>query len=120
MAHPLANLGGKINIFALTSIIEQDQTGLAQTQGVVGSVKKAAGNLADKAEDVKDKITGLTADARDAIQGLYDGADLYHEMIDNFGGVDAIISGLENITPEAIKQDAKEAGFDLDELKDEL
>ena len=41
-------------------------------------------------------------------------------MIDNFGGVDAIISGLEKITPEAIKQDAKEAGFDLDELKDEL
>jgi len=41
-------------------------------------------------------------------------------MIDNFGGVDAILKDLEKMTPELIKQEAKDAGFDLDELKDEL
>jgi len=39
-------------------------------------------------------------------------------MIDNFGGIDAILSGLEKMTPEIIKEHAKEAGFDLNKVKE--
>ena len=39
-------------------------------------------------------------------------------MIDNFGGIDAIISGLEKMTPETIKEHAKEAGYDLNKVKE--
>jgi len=41
-------------------------------------------------------------------------------MIDNFGGIDAILSGLEKMTPETIREHAKEAGFDLNKVGKEL
>ena len=112
IAHKASKASGKIR-----DHIKPEQSGLAQTQGIVDSIKKAAGNLGD---DVKDKVTGLTADAREAIQGLYDGADKYHDMIDNFGGIDAILSGLEKMTPETIRDHAKEAGLDVNKVGKEL
>ena len=41
-------------------------------------------------------------------------------MIDNFGGIDAILSGLEKMTPETIRDHAKEAGLDVNKVGKEL